>query len=193
MNEVTTTPASGTAGGGRTAWWIALGALILVAVGLWIWKGIAVDRADDRLDAAREQWREETRQALAERTRTLLSLSAEPLGLAVRDAAMEENWGVLGSYLDRVARAEGVQRVVFVARDTVRVATDASLEGRPAAGVVPAAAATAEAAGVTEADGAFHAAVPITGLNERIGVLVLTYVPPETAFDAPAADDDAAE
>lgn len=186
---------NGSSASGATAWWIAVGVLVVAVIGVWIWKGVAVDRAEDRLETARAEMRERAREALARRTETLLVLSAEPLGLAVRDAAMERNWGTVGAYLDRVARIEGVQRVAFVAGDTVRVATDSSLEGRPAAGIVPADLGGAEEVRVVRDDGTFHAAVPITGLNERIGVLVLTYVPRDAPFAEPGegAAGDAAE
>lgn len=180
---------TGSTASSATAWWIAIGVLVVAVIGVWIWKGVAVDRAEDRLEAARVEWEEEARRTLARRTQELLALSAEPLGLAVRDAAMAENWGTVGTYLDRVARTEGVQRIVLVAGDTVRVSTDATLEGRPAGGVIPMGVSGGESSRVVETeDGSFHAAVPITGLNERLGLLVLTYVPPEAGFDGPGAE-----
>lgn len=174
-----TSPSRASSSSGQTAWWIALGALAVIAIALYAWKVVAVNRAEDRLEEARQEWRAESRQALEERTRTLLRLSAEPLGLAVRDAAMEENYGTVGTYLDRVARIEGVRGAVLAIGDTVRVSTDETQEGRALSAVVPGGIdGGADARVEVVTDGIYHVGVPITGLNERIGTLVLIYAPP---------------
>ncbi len=171
-----------------TAWWVAIGVLVVVAIGLYAWKVAAVNQAEDRLEEARAEWRAESQEALEERTRTLLRLSAEPLGLAVRDAAMEENYGTVGNYLDRVARTEGVRGVVLAVGDTVRVSTDETHTGRALADVMPAGLAGGSEVQVEVAeDGAYRVGVPITGLNERIGTLVLTWVAPATAIEEGSA------
>ncbi|MDX1661826.1 MAG: hypothetical protein R3326_08555, partial [Gemmatimonadota bacterium] len=125
--------------------------------------------------------------------RTLLKLSAEPLGLAVRDAAMQENYGTVGSYLDRIAGIEGVEGAVLAVGDTIRVSTDATQAGRALSEVVPGGFETGGEARVVTEDGTYRAAVPITGLNERIGTLVLTYVPADPGVDvadeAPGEDE----
>lgn len=171
-----------------TAWWVAIGVLAVIAIGLYAWKVVAVNQADDRLEEARAEWRAESQEALEERTRTLLRLSAEPLGLAVRDAAMEENYGTVGSYLDRVARTEGVRGVVLSVGDTVRVATDETHIGRALADVMPGGLAGGSEVQIDVAeDGTYRVGVPITGLNERIGTLVMTWVAPATAIEGEGA------
>lgn len=178
-------PPHSTDASNATPWWIAIGVLAVIAIALYAWKVVAVNQAEDRLEQARGEWRQEASQALEARTKTLLRLSAEPLGLAVRDAAMAENYGTVGSYLDRVARIEGVRGAVFAVGDTIRVATDASLEGRALARVVPAELAAGDTRVVLAEEGVYHAVVPITGLNERIGILVLDYAPPDEAAAPP--------
>lgn len=184
-----------TTSSGATAWWMAIGVLVVIAIGLYAWKVVAVNQAEDRMEEARAEWRAETEEALEERTRTLLRLSAEPLGLAVRDAAMEENYGTVGNYLDRVVRTEGVRGVVLAMGDTVRVATDETQTGRALADVMPGGLAGGSEVQVEAAgDGTYRVGVPITGLNERIGTLVLTWVAPATATEegSPAPADTAA-
>lgn len=173
---------------GATAWWVAIGVLAVIAIALYAWKVIAVNQAEDRLEEARAEWRAESQEALEERTRTLLRLSAEPLGLAVRDAAMEQNYGTVGNYLDRVARTEGVRGVVLAVGDTVRVATDETHTGRALADVMPGGLAAGSEVQIEAAEGGtYRVGVPITGLNERIGTLVLTWVAPAAAIEEEGA------
>lgn len=179
-NRASQSPAS--TSNGATAWWVAIGVLAAIAIAMYAWKVVAVNQAEERLET-------ESRQALEERTRTLLRLSGEPLGLAVRDAAMAENYGTVGSYLDRVARVEGVRNAVLAVGDTVRVSTDATQVGRPLAAFVPEGLAANETRVELTEEGAYHVSVPITGLNERIGSLVLTWVPPDAGEAGPAPAD----
>lgn len=160
--------------------WIAIGVLAVIALGLFLWKTVAENRAEGRLEEERTRWEAETRERVAQRTREVLLVAGQPLGLAVRDAAMDRNYGEIQAYLDRVVREPGVQRIAFAAGDSVTVATDRSLVGRALSAIAPRSAGASETT-VERRDGAFQVVVPITGFNERLGVLVLDYAPEEPA------------
>ncbi|HUP20441.1 MAG TPA: hypothetical protein VM778_10865 [Gemmatimonadota bacterium] len=163
-------------GGARstTSLWIAIGVLVLVAAGLWIWKGQAVDRTRDRME-------EVSAERVAERTEALLGLAAQSLGLAVREGAIAGDLGRVQSYLDRLVEEPGVERIVYAVGDSVRLSTDRSLTGAALSEVAPAAVALQETRVARLDGGAWRVVVPITGLNERLGTVVLDYRPAETA------------
>ena len=149
---------------------------MLLLGGFYLWKVVDARRAESRHE-----------EALAQRTEELLELSTIPLGFAVRSAALGGNLGEIGAYFDRMVSEPGVERAAFAdATGTIRVASDQALVGSSLgeefAGLDPE---VAEAT-VMRAEGRWHAVVPITGLNERLGVVVLTYAPADSA-SAPAA------
>lgn len=162
--------------GSRLLWGV-IGLLVVLLLGMWIWKEMAVDRAEERLAEQRETWEQRTREAVDETTRDLLGLAATPLGLAVRDEAMEENYGRIESLLDRMVAEPGVERALYAtAGDTIRVSTDQSLVGEPLSGAIAGHEIGARGATVTRIDtGPYRVVVPITGLNQRIGTLAFTY------------------
>ncbi|MDX1623022.1 MAG: hypothetical protein R3199_03475 [Gemmatimonadota bacterium] len=163
--------------GGSGLLWGVIGLLVVLLLGMWIWKEMAADRAEDRLAEQRERWEQRTREAVDETTRRLLGLAATPLGLAVRDEAMEENYGRIETLLDRMVAEPGVERALFAtAGDTIQVSTDQSLVGEPLSGTIAGAEAGARGTRVSRTgEGAWQVVVPITGLNQRIGTLALTY------------------
>lgn len=178
-------------GSGARGLWIAIGVLVVLVLGLFAWRAVSLNRAEDRLAEERARWAEAERRAVAERTRDMLGLTAVTLGLAVREAAIAEDYGRIATYLDRVVREPGVERVLLADADgSIRVATDRSLEGTPLGDVVPEEPGQRATVDRT-AEGAFRVVVPITGLNERIGTLVLLYRAPsegEGEAPQPAAD-----
>jgi hypothetical protein len=173
--------------GGRFLWYVV--ALLLIAIlGFYLWKGFAVRRAENRLVEARTTWSEETRRALEGRTIELLRLSALPLGFAVRSAVIEGDLRTVDAYLDRLVAEPRVERVVFAdAGGRVVVATDESLVGRSLTDVYPRLEVASDQPDVYLQGDRFHAVVPITGINERLGILVLTYAPEREAPEETAA------
>lgn len=162
--------------------WIAIGVLVLLLIATYAWKVASVNRAENRLAEAQSTWEEGARHAIRENTRSMLGLAAVPLGLASREDAMSRNFGLMQERFERLVREPGVERVLYAtAGDSIVVSTDRSLVGRPLADAVPARYARPIATNVVVVEGAFQAVVPITGLNERLGVVVLTYRPPGPA------------
>jgi len=174
--------------------YIAIGVLVLLLIATYVWKVVSVNRAEERMADAERTWEEGARHAVHENTRSMLGLAAVPLGLSAREEAMSRNFGLLEERFERLVREPGVERVLYAtAGDSIAVSTDRSLIGRPLESAVPARYARPIATNVISEDGAFHAIVPITGLNERLGVVVLTYRPPAVGVEGgPAPADTAA-
>jgi hypothetical protein len=162
--------------------WIAIGVLVLLLIATYAWKVASVNRAEKNLAEAEHNWEEGARHAILENTRSMLGLAAVPLGLASREDAMSRNYGLMQERFERLVREPGVERVLYAtAGDSIVVSTDRSLVGRPVADAIPAQYARPIATNVVISEGAFQAVVPITGLNEKLGVVVLTYRPPGPA------------
>ena len=168
--------------------WIAIGVLALLLIATYAWKVASVNKAEERLAEAGAAWQEGARHALLENTRSMLALAAVPLGLSAREEAMARNYGLMQERFERLVREPGVERVLYAtAGDSIVVSTDRSLVGRPLGDAVPARYARPIGTKVVVENGAFQALVPITGLNERLGVVVLTYRPPVAAAPADSA------
>jgi len=178
----------------RRPFWIAIGVLALLLIATYAWKVASVNRAEDRLAEGQLAWEEGARHALLENTRSMLSLAAVPLGLSVREEAMSRNYGLMEERFERLVREPGVERVLYAtAGDSIAVSTDRSLVGKPLSSAISSRFALPISTNVVVEGGAFHAIVPITGLNERLGVVVLTYRRPAAAGERAPADTAAAE
>ena len=187
--------AESTTGPARSArpYWIAIGVLVLLLIATYVWKVASVNRVEERMAEAEQAWEEGARHAVRENTRSMLGLAAVSLGLSAREEAMSRNYGLLQERFERLVREPGVERVLYAtAGDSITVSTDRSLVGGPLANVVPARYARPIGTNVVFEEGAFHAIVPITGLNERLGIVVLTYRPTAPPHEGSVPADSAA-
>lgn len=171
--------------------YVVIGVLVLLLIATYAWKVVSVNRAEERMAEAERTWEEGARHAVRENTRSMLALAAVPLGLSAREEAMSRNYGLLEERFERLVREPGVERVLYAtAGDSIAVSTDRSLIGRSLDSAVPARYARPIATNVIVEDEAFHAIVPITGLNERLGVVVLTYRPQAAPVEGGSAPGD---
>ncbi|MGH7567156.1 MAG: hypothetical protein ACREK2_10035 [Gemmatimonadota bacterium] len=160
-------------------YWIAIGVLALLLMATYLWKVAAVSRTQDRLT-------EDARHAVEENTRAMLGLAAVPLGLSAREDAMSRNYGLMEERFERLVREPGVERVLYAtASDSIAVSTDRSLVGKPLSSAIREEHMLPSGTSVVFVDSLYQAIVPITGLNERLGVLVLTYRGQEAEGEAP--------
>lgn len=176
--EATDRPPPGPASTTRSnrPFWIAIGVLVLLLIGMYAWKVASVNRIEDRLAEQQQAWEQGARHAVQQNTRAMLGLAAVPLGLSAREEAMSRNYGLMQERFERLLREPGVERVLFAsANDSIAVSTDRSLIGKPLSSAIPAQYSRPVGTNVVVEDGAYQAVVPITGLNERLGVVVLTF------------------
>jgi hypothetical protein len=159
--------------------WIAIGVLSLLLIATYVWKVASVNRLEDQLAERERIWEEGARHAVQQNARSMLGLAAVPLGLSAREEAMSRNYGLMQERFERMLREPGVERVLYAtAVDSIAVSTDRSLIGKPLSSAIPERYSRPVGTNVVLEDGAYQAIVPITGLNERLGVVVLTYRQP---------------
>jgi hypothetical protein len=190
--EAADRPPAGPAPAARSnrPFWIAIGVLVLLLIGLYAWKVASVNRIEDQLAEQQQAWEQGARHAVQQNTRAMLGLAAVPLGLSAREEAMSRNYGLMQERFERLLREPGVERVLYAtANDSIAVSTDRSLIGRPLSSAIPAQYSRPVGTNVVLADGAYEAVVPITGLNERLGVVVLTFRQPTMQPGHGAAPD----
>lgn len=159
--------------------WIAIGVLLLLLIATYVWKVASVNRLEDQLAEQEQLWQEGARHAVQQNARSMLGLAAVPLGLSAREEAMSRNYGLMQERFERMLREPGVERVLYAtAGDSIAVSTDRSLIGKPLSSAIPERYSRPVATNVVFEEGIYQAIVPITGLNERLGVVVLTYRQP---------------
>jgi hypothetical protein len=159
--------------------WIAIGVLSLLLIATYVWKVASVNRLEGQLAERERLWEEGARHAVQQNARSMLGLAAVPLGLSAREEAMSRNYGLMQERFERMLREPGVERVLYAtAGDSIAVSTDQSLIGKPLSSAIPERYSRPVGTNVVVEDGAYQAIVPITGLNERLGVVVLTYRQP---------------
>jgi hypothetical protein len=151
--------------------------LVLIILVLYIWKGVAVGRVEERLEAQKAESTERLRDALALQTQETLRLSAVPLGWAVRTALLKDNFEQADNYMQRLVKEPHVTRIVLVGQDgNVTLATDKKLEGQAASGLFSAGALrVSEATVLDEGEGEILLAIPVVSYDARLGTLILGY------------------
>jgi hypothetical protein len=170
--------------------WIAIGVLVLLLIAMYAWKVASVNRIEDQLAEQQQAWEQGARHAVQQNTRAMLGLAAVPLGLSAREEAMSRNYGLMQERFERMLREPGVERVLYAtASDSIAVSTDRSLIGKPLSAAIAVQYSRPVGTNVVLEDGAYQAVVPITGLNERLGVVILTFRQPTTPAGHGAAPD----
>jgi hypothetical protein len=192
--EAADRPPAGPAPAARSnrPFWIAIGVLVLLLIAMYAWKVASVNRIEDQLAEQQQAWEQGARHAVQQNTRAMLGLAAVPLGLSAREEAMSRNYGLMQERFERMLREPGVERVLYAtASDSIAVSTDRSLIGKPLSAAIAVQYSRPVGTNVVLEDGAYQAVVPITGLNERLGVVILTFRQPTTPAGHGAAPDSA--
>lgn len=160
-----------------TKTWMAIVAvLILVIIVQYVSNRFATRGAERRLDEAQTSLAVQAHAVLVEQAHEMLRLSAVPLSWAVRSEMMRDNAAQIDDYLQRFVKEPNINRIALVVDGSIQIATDKKLEAQSASGVFP-----VEALGVSEAtvvdsdSGEIFLAVPVVGLDERLGTLILVY------------------
>lgn len=160
--------------------WIAIGILALLLIATYVWKVAGANRAEDRMAEQQKTWEEGAEHAVRENTRSMLGLAAVSLGLLAREEAISRNYGLMQERFERMLREPGVERVLYAtAGDSIAVSTDRSLIGKPLSSAIPELYTRPIGTNVVFEEGVYQAIVPITGLNEPLGIVLLTYRRPK--------------
>lgn len=162
-------------------------ALVVVALGMYFWKASAVSRVEDQLAVVRSD-EAQARAALVERARQLdargdaeaLRQFSTPLAWAIRRELMASNLDQVDQYLSELVRMPGFQSAVLAdPEDKIIVATDRKHLGQPFSSIYPAQYTQAREVRVESVSGGgLRAVVPILGLSQQLGTLVVEYAAP---------------
>ena len=171
---------SGRGRGGKTVIYV-VAAFVVVVLGMYLWKQIAVGREGratkverEQLVAAHEEMEQQLRAEFADQASELIKMLGTPLGWAIRTEAIQEDYAQIEEYLVQLVKEPDIRRLVYVLNDgTIKVTTDKKLQGEPATqffGELWSGDQVAIAAGEKE----LQLIVPIMGYNSRLGSLIVT-------------------
>jgi hypothetical protein len=152
--------------------------LILLALGIYIWKELAIQGLELKMEDQQIEMVKEQQKALDAQTRTMLQLTALPLAWAVRGEMMEGNLSQVDSYFRDFVREEGVLSIFLIDQENkVALATNKKLETQSADQVVSQAILDAESVLIEKSDSVYRLGVPIMSFNEKLGIMVVDYEP----------------
>jgi hypothetical protein len=156
-------------------WRLILILLLLAAIaGMYAWKQVAVENT-------RKELTQKAGQIIADQNRAWLELLSVPLVWAVRSEMIRGNYDQINQYMINFVRQPNVNEVVLVKPDgVIMLATNKRLEGTPVADSFPASVLQVERTTVSPLEQrGWMSASPIMGINQKLGVIIFVYVPPE--------------
>ena len=151
--------------------------LIVIALALLVWKIIAESSMQSEHKSAMKELRAQTTEQLETRTLDLLRATGTAAGFAVREALMEEDVTRLRSYADELVRNTSVETVIVTMEDgTVIASSDRNREGSMVDQTFRSLVKSLDTPIYERVEDArFRAVVPLTGLNQRIGLLIIMF------------------
>lgn len=162
-------------------------ALVVVAGVMHGWRVAAVGTLENKLALAESQ-HAQARDQLIEQARELdvrhaeesLRLFSTPFAWAVRREAMAANLDQVDQYFTDLVQLPGFEAAVLAKPDgKIVVASDRKQLAQPIASLYSADyLAFNDIKIMREAGGRLRAVIPVLGLNQRLGTLVLDYTPP---------------
>lgn len=162
-------------------------ALVVVALGMYFWKMAAVSKVEDKLVQVQAQ-QAQARTELIERARQLdarddvdsLKRFSTPLAWAIRRELMAANLDQVDQYLSELVQMPGFQSAVLAnSEDKVVVATDRKHLAGTFSSIYPAEYLQSKDVKIEPAsNGGLRAIIPIMGLNQQLGTLVVEYAEP---------------
>lgn len=162
-------------------------ALVVVVIGMYGWKAAAVSAAEDKLvemgvqhAEARSQLIVQAKQLDGRRTEEALHLFSTPFAWAVRRELMVANRDQIDQYFSELVQAKGFESAILAQPDgKVVVASDRKNLAATFSSLYPANYLDAKEIMLQPAsNGSLHAIIPILGLNQRLGTVVLEYTAP---------------
>jgi hypothetical protein len=150
--------------------------LVLVILGMYLWKVLAVRSLDKKMDLQRTEMIQKQQMALDIQARDMLRLSALPLAWAVRTEMMRENLSQVDDYFRDFVREEGVLSIFLIDKENkVVLATNRKLETQSAGQVVSQTIRDAKDIVIENTGSGLRLGVPIMGFKEKMGLLVVDY------------------
>ncbi|MDT8364528.1 MAG: hypothetical protein RQ714_07780 [Nitrosomonas sp.] len=171
------------------SWSILVFLAVLLLV--FIWKQIAVNQAESRLEKGQSQIAQQLeleRDDLMKKAREYADRQYKNeeerfgtvLAWAVRSELLRNNLDQIDQYLNELVKTKDTERVVLISEEgKLLVSTDKRLEDKAAASVYPKEVLNQRKVTMTSDDkGRKMLVVPVMGLNSRLGTVVISYNPP---------------
>ena len=158
--------------------WLALVILVLLALGaLYLWKMWSERQMSAQYETTQQAVLQRSRQALTQQSIELLRFSTIPLTWAIRKDMMAGNLGQINSYFMELIREPYVRQISLIRPDgLILLSTNKKLEGQRIEAAFPAALLNVSKPEVTQdAQGNIRIAQPVMGLNQKLGLLVVSY------------------
>ncbi|MDI6789619.1 MAG: hypothetical protein QME44_02895 [Thermodesulfobacteriota bacterium] len=155
----------------------AIGVFVLLLIGMFVWKNIAVKNVEKKMEAQHAQLIEKSQQVITSKTYELLRLTTIPLVWVIRGEMIRENYGQIDEYLNQFVKEPNIKLILVVKPDgTIAVATDKKLEGAPISSLFSQDIVEQNEIRISEDEkGTMRIVVPIMGLNAKLGVLIMLY------------------
>ncbi|MFO7542732.1 MAG: hypothetical protein R6W97_07995 [Thiobacillus sp.] len=160
------------------------GALVVVALGMYMWKGAAVSAVEAKLTQlqaeqalTRADLIEQARQLDATRTEAALKRFSSPFAWSIRRELMASNLDQVDQYFTELVQMEGFESVILsTPDDKVVVASDRKQLGQAFSSLYAAQYLQAKEITIERlSSGGLRAIIPIMGLNQNLGTVVLDY------------------
>ena len=155
--------------------------LALFAAGTYLWKDMAVKRAEAAVA-------ERAAEAMSEQAKAGLRLAAVPLVWALRSEMISGNIYQVKEYLNLFVREPNMKELAVASADgRIVAATNKKREGTPAADAFPEEALKTDTVTASlDNDGNILVAAPIMGMNSRLGTLLMRSNPLAVSLNKPA-------
>ncbi|MEK8090399.1 hypothetical protein [Thermithiobacillus plumbiphilus] len=158
--------------------WLALVVLVLLALGaIYLWKVWSERQLNAHYEATQQTVLQRSQQALTQQTIELLRFSTIPLTWAIRRELMADNLEQINAYFLELIREPYVRQITLIRPDgMILLSTNKKLEGQRIETAFP-----PELLDVTkpevgqDAQGNIRIAQPVMGLNQKLGLLVVSY------------------
>jgi C4-dicarboxylate-specific signal transduction histidine kinase len=152
---------------------------VVLLLGMYLWKVIAVNNVQKKIEAQRIEVIEKSQQIIAEKTRYFLRLTTTPLVWAIRKEILKENYEQINEYLSLFVKESQIKQILVVKSDGMVVAaTDKKLEGFSFPSQYPKEYLEKNAIFITDdKDGRIVIISPIMGLSKKLGTFLMTYEP----------------
>lgn len=162
--------------------------LVVVALALLVWKLVAESSMQSEHESALKNLKESTTEQLETRTLDLVRATGTAAGFAVREALMEDDVTRLRKYSDELVRKTSAETFMVTSQDgTVIVSSDRNREGGMVDDTFHSLFGSLDSPLFERVEeNSYRAIVPLTGLNQRIGMLIIMF---QFSYEQPKESD----
>ena len=162
---------------GRKTIIIVVAVLVVLLLGVYLWKDLAVRSVEKKMEVQRLELAEQAQKMIQGKTRYFLRLATVPLVWTIRQEMLRENTGQINDYLIQYVREPGIKQILIAKPDgTITAATNKKHEGLSFSSLYLVA--FLEKTEIFFSDGPEGQLIivaPLMGYNEKLGILLMVY------------------